>query len=58
MIEKLGHAALCIGGAIVILALVGSFQYVKDRDDHRASFITDEHVTNLHHELANKENRK
>ena len=27
-------------------------QYETDRDNHRASFITNDHVTNLHHELV------
>ena len=30
-------------------------QYETDRDNHRGMFITDEHVTNLHHELVKGE---
>lgn len=26
--------------------------YEQDRDNHRATYITNDHVTNLHHELV------
>ena len=41
--------AVVIAGAI---ALVGWDQYETDRDNHRGTFITNDHVTNLHHELV------
>lgn len=41
------------GGALVVLVLVGTLDY------HRANsaFITNSHVTNLHHELVKEPNR-
>ena len=37
------------------LALAGWAEYETSRDNHRESFITNEHVTNLHHELVKGE---
>lgn len=41
------------GGALVVLVLVGALDY------HRAhsAFITNDHVTNLHHELVKEPNK-
>lgn len=41
------------GGALVVLILVGALDY------HRAhsAFITNSHVTNLHHELVKEPNK-
>ena len=41
------------GGALVVLILAGALDY------HRAhsAFITNSHVTNLHHELVKEPNR-
>ena len=38
-----------------VVALIGWDQYETDRDNHRDMFITNEHVTNLHHELVKGE---
>jgi nitrate reductase gamma subunit len=38
-----------------VVALIGWDQYETDRDNHRGMFITNEHVTNLHHELVKGE---
>ena len=40
-------ALVVIAGA---LCLAGWAEYEIDRDNHRESFITNDHVTNLHHE--------
>ena len=45
-------ALVVVAGA---LALAGWAEYETSRDDHRESFITNEHVTNLHHELVKGE---
>ena len=42
-------ALVVIAGALI---LAGWAEYETARDNHRASFITNDHVTNLHHELA------
>lgn len=49
LIPALGLA----GGALVVLVLLGALDY------HRAhsAFITNSHVTNLHHELVKEPNR-
>ena len=45
---------LCVVAGFVYL-LASLDEYEQARDDHRASFITNEHVTNLHHELVKGE---
>ena len=45
-------ALVVIAGA---LCLAGWAEYETARDNHRASFITNDHVTNLHHELVKGE---
>ena len=42
-------ALVVVAGA---LALAGWAEYETDRDNHRSMFITNAHVTNLHHELV------
>ena len=34
------------------LALAGWAEYKTTRDNHRSMFITNDHVTSLHHELV------
>ena len=41
------------GGALVVLILAGAPDYHRDH----SSFITNSHVTNLHHELVKEPNR-
>ena len=38
-----------------VVALIGWDQFETDRDNHRDSFITNDHVTNLHHEFVKGE---
>ena len=45
---------LCVVAGFVYL-LASLDEYEQARDDHRASFITNERVTNLHHELVKGE---
>lgn len=35
-----------------VVALIGWAEYETARDNHRDSFVTNDHVTNLHHELV------
>ena len=42
-------ALVVVAGA---LALAGWAEYETSRDNHRNMFITNDHVTNLHHELV------
>ena len=50
---------LTITGIAVVLfgfyVLASWDQYETDRDNHRGMFITNDHVTNLHHELVEGE---
>ena len=50
---------LTITGIAVVLfgfyVLASWDDYETDRDNHRDMFITNEHVTNLHHELVKGE---
>ena len=50
---------LTITGIAVVLfgfyVLASWDDYETDRDNHRDMFITNEHVTNLHHELVEGE---
>ena len=45
-------ALVVVAGA---LALAGWAEYETARDNHKESFITNDHVTNLHHELVKGE---
>ena len=45
-------ALVVVAGA---LALAGWDDYEAARDNHRGMFITNDHVTNLHHELVKGE---
>ena len=45
-------ALVVVAGA---LALAGWAEYIEDRDNHRGMFVTNDHVTNLHHELVEGE---
>ena len=44
---------LVVAGVFYILASWDDYETA--RDNHRNTFITDEHVTNLHHELVKGE---
>ena len=45
---------LCVVAGFVYL-LASLDEYEQARDDHRGMFVTNEHVTNLHHELVEGE---
>ena len=44
---------LVVAGFLYILASLDDYETA--RDNHRESFITNDHVTNLHHELVKGE---